>query len=173
MEEKLSREELVARLKEVAKDKTEFQPHIGAMCYEPMMPCMQEGECEHCGKKYEFFDYDSNGVWEFEMLRDIASLGYDVMLEYWCDECVAASNLRDGNDDLPNDYEPHGHNMVLFFRLNEQEPYHVSLLKDYRDLQVLKAFLFNKRSFTGSFDSKVPLRSKLDRIEKMIGIKID
>ena len=63
--------------------------------------------------------------------------------------------------------------MVLYFRLNKQEPYHVSLLRDYRELLVLREFLFNKRTFKGSFDSTVPLRSRLDRIEKMIGIKID
>ncbi len=180
MEKKaLTKEELIARLKEIAADSIKRDKmFMGAMCYSPAMPPIQYANCEMCGADITYCDWHSEGASIVNTVKDIAALGYDAKVEICCEECALRLtkelNLRDksilGSD---GDYLLYPINYLFSFKPKDGEQYHLCIANDEDQYNSLYSLLTKKATYKDYRDAEHYIADEKDTLEYMTGINFD
>lgn len=180
MKKKLSKEELIERLKAIAEEEVPEIRNFGAMCYEQMAPPLLEDTCDRCGNTIKFIGWRNGDI--PAIVQKIANLGYDAKVETLCEECCAKikEELYPGiEDEIKIDDEHHiwvsciGRNYLFYFRTKDSEPYHKAIADSYYYYQAVLAFLEGKSSYRGDHDEDNFLTEEMYILEFMTGLKID
>ena len=178
MDKKLSRNELIERLKSISNEKVPEQRSMGAMCY-----CMRFTDiiltCDDCG--IEITAEESNEKSVHGLVNRISALGYDIKVEHLCKECCCKvkEQLYPGIDEwLEIDEEKkiyvevHHSNRLFYFRTKSTQPYHIALANPLYYYYPVLAFLEGKSSY--SYHGKEHfLSEEIYLLEYMTGLKVD
>jgi len=152
--------ELEKRLKELSITPYFGKLNTGAMCYESGSAIISKDYiCPICGKKSDIKNYDHWGISEIrEIVKDIKSLGYDVILDetQFCEVC-------NGEKDT---------NPYLYFkiRFSENSPYHSTNSNILSDYNCLLQFLLGKEKFTSDREVEKSIYDNVYIIYKMTGL---
>ncbi len=153
MNNKLTRAELVERLKEISHEEVPAKRSMGAMCY-----CMRFTDitlaCSKCGTEITVDEGGERKVQD--MVNKMSALGYDVKVEHLCKECCqkVKDQLYPGVDEwLVIDeekkifVEAHHSNRLFYFRTDNSMPYHIALANPIYYYDPVLAFLEGKSSY--------------------------
>ena len=177
----LSKEELIARLKEISADNSE-EEFMGAMCYSIAPPDFtfipKHTNCEKCDADIEY-----NGKYDdreriCEIVKKIVGLGYDAKVEVCCEKC--AEKLVEEvhpKDKIQNDEDKYYYissiNYLFSFRLKDDDKYHMCIANDVEKYKLLLALLENKPYYDGSYGSIHYIADEKDLLKYMTGIDFD
>ena len=178
MDKKLSRNELVERLKAISQEEVPEERSLGAMCY-----CIKFTEitlaCDNCGTKITEVEHGEKAVQD--KVKRMSALGYDVKVEHLCTECCnkVKEQLYPGTDEwLEIDEEKkiyievHHSNRLFYFRTDSTQPYHIALANPIYYYDPVLAFLEGKSSY--SYHGRQHfLTEEIHLLEYMTGLKID
>lgn len=178
MNSKLSRAELVERLKAISQEEIPTVRRLGAMCY-----CMRFTDititCDKCGMEITVEEGGEKRVQD--MLNKMSALGYDVKVEHLCKECCnkVKEELYPGVDEwIEIDKEKeiyvevHHSNRLFYFRTDSTQPYHIALANPIYYYDPVLAFLEGKSSY--SYHGKQHfLTEEIYLLEYLTGLKID
>lgn len=178
MDNKLSRAELVERLKAISQEEVPEERRLGAMCY-----CMRFTDitiaCNKCGMEITIEEGGEKRVQD--MLNKMSALGYDVKVEHLCEECCnkVKEELYPGidewieiDDEKKIYVEVHHSNRLFYFRTDSTHPYHIALANPIYYYNPVLAFLEGESSY--SYHGKQHfLTEEIYLLEYLTGLKID
>ncbi len=180
MEKKaLTKEELIARLKEIAADSVDRNEiFMVAMCYDTVAPPIVHAKCEICGADITYRDWYSKEASIVNTVKDIAALGYDAKVEICCEECALRLakelNLRDksilGSD---GDYLLNPINYLFSFKPKDGEQYHLCIANDEDQYNSLYSLLTKKATYKDYRNAEHYIADEKDTLEYMTGINFD
>jgi hypothetical protein len=155
-----SREELAARLAELARDDTPLDLHTGAMCYSPAAPGPAvEYTCPKCGGKTV---YDGMKAWQVEqvsrarrMTDAVQGIRVELVEDQFCRKCQPdVTNPQLG--------------LAVYLRGEEAPRVLWSISPD--DIDLLAEFMAGERKHSDAQDSESPLRDHIARLAEILGI---
>lgn len=171
-----TKEELIAKLKDIANDDAVHEPVMGARCYCPIprKNARIRWKCPTCGKRhsYKSDNWSRSLKEELDLIERkvnlLKSLKADAKLEVFCYECMTENSISDmvrQTKDYPI--------FVFGFKAKDQSDWHKSIIHSADDLNILEAFLRNQRMYTVQRDRKFPIREDIAKIEKLTGLKLN
>lgn len=166
----LSKEELIAQLKALSEAEPPKSIHMGAMCYCPMPPPLRKIKCESCHQIIEEEEWMSTGDTIREHVEEIKVLGYDAKVVHICGECVNKLGIT---DEFGDTYSKESLYYVFYFRIKEQQEYHIVECGYGDAYKAVLAFLRNEPSYTSYYEATHLIKDKLDVIKRMTGISIE
>ena len=183
MDKKLSRSELVERLKAISQEEVPEERRMGAMCYCPAPGLAQVTlkQIVWCNKCHRPFLCDRN---QYEinkhnrikkLVRSMARMGYDAKVKSICKNCCneLKEELYPGNDEVISIISLGERNHVFYFRINRDEPYHCAISNREIYYKAVLAFLQGKSSYLNNYDYEKYLTEEIHVLEYMTGLKID
>ncbi|WP_302343633.1 hypothetical protein [uncultured Parabacteroides sp.] len=172
--DKPTKEDLITRLKEIAKDDTIVHvPQRSAMCYSPCATPMIELTCDFCGQSAEKSGWSRDYQLINLYVQKMNELGYQAGSKDICPECLKKQILSNSYD--TKDLSPvYWSNMyrAFYFRTAENEPYHIALSSDLNSYRAVLYYLKDNRFYSGDHGDMELLKDNIKYIEKMIGIHI-
>ncbi len=162
MENALTKDELIARLKEISTRGVLIAPLEGAMCYSPSFSETKKVKCQICGHyvlKYNFFCDERKTI--TKIVKHINQLGYDAKTEFRCEKCMQKvfNNKTDSG-------------IIFYFKAKGDKSYHKTVSDDSCDYMAVGALLEDEEIFLGSRDEVLLLKDNVKIIKRMTGIKI-
>jgi len=160
--QRLTREEIARRLKTLAASEPPKNLSMGAMCYAPRVyePKKAEYVCPKCGSKtaypghMEFIINDIPTCRRY--VKEIRQIALQLDESQFCRKCS------------PSVKSP---SLVLVVSYpGEKKSYRFSGVNG-NDLLLIQEFLEGKAAHRGERDSETPLKSNMERIQQLLGIK--
>lgn len=190
MDKKLSREELIIQLQAISTEGGTRELMSGAMCYCPaphkISPQWYDKftrkKIVWCNKCHRLIicDRDPNEI--EELVKSIASMGYDVRVKSYCKKCCKKlkEELYPDIDDVIVIDKEHSidislekRNHVFYFRTDCNEPYHRAIANDSLYYQYVHDYLEQTSKRGDSINGSHFTRWQRHVIEYMTGLKID
>jgi DNA-directed RNA polymerase subunit RPC12/RpoP len=155
---------LEERLKKLSQTEYTGELVMGAMCYDPAVPAYMDYICSHCGdtikEKYENWDiYNINGI--ENIVNQIKENGYDVVLDK-TEFCPRCSKKEIEHPEL-----------IFKIRFSSNADYHIVKANMANEYQCLRAFLLDKKTFSGEYGEEHSLHNNIMVIQKMTGLGKD
>ncbi|WP_308572993.1 hypothetical protein [uncultured Parabacteroides sp.] len=172
--DKPTKEELITRLKEIARDDIIVHvPQRSAMCYSPCATPWIEHTCDICGQSAEMSGWSRDYELINQHVQEMNELGYQAESRDICPECMKKQILSNSYD--TKDLSPvYWSNMyrAFYFRTAESEPYHIALSSDLNSYRAVLYYLKDNRFYSSDHGDMELLRDNIKCIEKMTGIHI-
>ena len=162
MEYALTKDELIARLKEISTREVLIAPFEGAMCYETSLSDIKKVKCQICGHyvlKDNFFCDERKTI--NKIIKHINKLGYDAKAEFRCGKCMQQVFNKKTDSGI-----------IFYFKANGDRSYHKTVSDDSYDYLAVNALLEDDEIYLGSRDEGLLLKDNIKIIKKMTGIKI-
>ena len=181
MDKKLSRNELVERLKAISQEEVPEERSMGAMCYCPayrpiQIPLKKIVWCNKCHRPF-LCDRDECEINKRikKLVRKMVRMGYDAKVKSICKNCcnVLKEELYPGNDEVISIISLGERNHVFYFRTNRDEPYHCAISNREIYYKAVLAFLQGKSSYLNNYDYEKFLTEEIHVLEYMTGLKLD
>lgn len=178
---KLSKEELLARLKAIASDDSPRVEKFGAMCYSQMSPPEKHLKCDVCGADTSYCDWNNHET-ILELVNDMAKLGYDVKVETVCESCAEKVKKEvypdmkspgDDNFDWDKDIWLSDINHIFYFKTTSDIEYHRAIANYKNPYKALLTLFQNKPMYYDSYDASHYIADEIETLEFMTGIKFD
>jgi len=199
MDKKLSKTELIERLKAIAVEEVPENSFKGriSQCYAvtSSSPLSEKHRipssktCSHCGKELTYYRCLEALTYETDipdLVKEMSELGYDVKLEYVCEDCCKKlkeelyPNIGEGLVFDVNDEKfmvkvvPLSENYVFYFRTDSTLPYHCAIANKNHYYRIVLSFLQGKSLYRDKLiDEDIFLAREIHIIEFMTGLKID
>ena len=199
MDKKLSREELIKQLQAISIEGGSRELMSGAMCYCPARPNYDDEEEEDllrlfdrfrrkkivwCNKCYRLIICDREPNEIKELVKSIASMGYDVRVKSYCKKCCKKlkEKLYPGIDDKLIIGEKYTYtiniplekrNYVFLFRADSNEAYHRAIANDSLYYKYVHDYLEHASKRGDSINGCHFTRWQRLVVEYMTGLKID
>ena len=162
MEKSLTKDELIARLKDISTREVLIPPFEGAMCYQTAMCDTKKVKCQICGHyvlKDTFFCDERKTI--TKIVKHINQLGYDAKTEFRCGKCMQKvfNKITDSG-------------IIFYFKAKGDKSYHKTVSDDSCDYMAVSALLEDEETFLGSRDEVLLLKDNVKIIKRMTGIKI-
>lgn len=160
---KLTREEMLKKLKELKENKKEIVESPGAMCYSTMRLEPKPYVCLICGEVNE-----KNAEWGKtiikinEIVEKIKKLGYDAQLDKkeFCKKCS-------------NETEYEKPELIFKIKYKGEKEYHQVRTNVTSDYDILLAFLENEDVYNAGCGQTIAVKKKIDTISKMLGVQFE
>ncbi|HNQ68737.1 MAG TPA: hypothetical protein PKN32_10185 [Bacteroidales bacterium] len=166
-----SKKQIELKLKKLANTPPPTDLAMGAMCYSPSMIDTSSVSyiCPICGEKtiYKFgvYSYSFNDDLEYGISaarREVSKIrGVNIKL----DETQFCSHCRIVDIDQPQ--------LGVWINIAGERDTNKIYGITYRDLKLLTEFFDDKLKYTDDYDYEYPLVERLDRLEELLGIRID
>lgn len=179
----LSKDELIARLKEISADNSKRNEiDMGAMCYSPAALPIEHAECEICGADIAYENWHGEHDEIYKTIRKIVALGYDAKVKICCMKCAEQlaeefypeyEILSDDNHDYYNSPNLGKINYLFSFKPKDEDKYHSCIANDEVQYKSLLALLENRTTYTDYYDSLRFVADEKDLLEYMTGINFD
>jgi len=199
MDKKLSRVELIQQLQAISAEGGTRELMSGAMCYCPARPNYDDDEEEDllrlfdrfrrkkivwCNKCYRLIICDREPNEIKELVKSIASMGYDVRVKSYCKKCCKKlkEKLYPGIDDKLIIGEKYTYtiniplekrNYVFLFRADSNEAYHRAIANDSLYYKYVHDYLEHASNRGDSINGCHFTRWQRLVVEYMTGLKID
>lgn len=156
-----SREELAARLAELAKDDTPVELRPGAMCYSPAGPgASAEYICPKCGERTV---YDGMRAWQVSwnlvgarrMVDTVQGIRVELLENEFCRKCQ------------PEVTQPR---LGLAIHLRDEDMPRIVWDVSPDDIDLLAEFMAGERKHSDTQDFESPLRDHISRLAEILGI---
>ena len=131
MEYALTKDELIARLKDISTRKVPKELDEGAMCYETTICYDQKVKCQICGHyvlKDTFFCDERKTI--TEIVKHINQLGYDAKTEFRCEKCMQKVFNKQTDSGI-----------IFYFKAKGDKSYHKTVSDDSYDYMAVSALL--------------------------------
>lgn len=173
----IQRAEIAKRLKVLAESPAPTQLRLGAQCYEPMGPNPRaEYTCPTCGEKtlYVYGEVADNE--KSQNLR----YGMVSLVEATVPGCrrlikgIKGIKLKLDESQLCQKCRPNIENpqLVLIVRYSDESKEHRTEGISVEDIQLIQEFLSGKNKHVLSNDAEHPLKNFVDRLEQLLGVKV-